>query len=121
MNGAVQARPGLGGRNFACPEGIKFTEIDSETGLLSTLFCPRRELIAITDVLAPNSECYQHGNIPNGLEAGQQSQTSQTDLSAKTTGRKPVTTEPSSSYYSRLRTRVDIDTRGRRTLVNEMR
>ena len=29
VSGAVELRPELGGRNFECPEGIKFVEIDS--------------------------------------------------------------------------------------------
>ena len=41
VNGAVQLRPELGGRNFECPEGIKFVEIDTEDGLISTLSCPQ--------------------------------------------------------------------------------
>src|SRR5207249_7125386 len=52
MQGAVAARPELGGKNFACPEGIEFVEIDADNGLLSTLSCPHRELIAVTEKLA---------------------------------------------------------------------
>src|SRR6266478_2720088 len=72
MKGAVQLRPALGGRNFLCPEGIKFVETDADNGLLSTVSCPNRELIAVTDALAPNAECYEHGNLPKGLEAENQ-------------------------------------------------
>jgi penicillin-binding protein 1B len=54
MKGAVAVRPDLGGENFECPEGIKFVEIDSATGLLSTLGCPLRELIAVTEAEAPH-------------------------------------------------------------------
>jgi hypothetical protein len=64
MKGAVEVRPDLGGANFECPEGIKFVEIDSANGLLSTVSCPVRELIAVTDRTAPNLECYMHGNLP---------------------------------------------------------
>jgi penicillin-binding protein 1B len=64
MNAALGVRPDLGGQHFECPEGIKFVEIDSSTGLLSTLSCPLRELIAVTDRTAPNMECYLHGNVP---------------------------------------------------------
>ena len=64
MKGAVGVRPDLGGANFECPEGIKFVEIDSANGLLSTVSCPVRELIAVTDRTAPNLECYMHGNLP---------------------------------------------------------
>jgi len=64
MNDAIAVRPDLGGENFECPEGIKFVEIDSTTGLRSTITCPLRELIAVTDRTAPNMECYLHGNLP---------------------------------------------------------
>ena len=64
MNDAIALRPDLGGENFECPEGIKFVEIDSATGLISTVTCPVRELIAVTDRMAPSMECYLHGNLP---------------------------------------------------------
>ena len=64
MKGAIALRPDLGGEHFECPEGIKFVEIDSQTGLISTLGCPLRELIAVTERTAPHLECYFHGNIP---------------------------------------------------------
>jgi penicillin-binding protein 1B len=120
MNGAVQARPELGGRNFACPEGIKFTEIDSETGLLSTLSCPSRELVAITAALAPNSECYQHGNLPQNVEPeGRQVAAASCPTQGAT--RRPAPQNPIRDFTLLNTTRVDVDARGRRTLVNEMR
>ncbi|HYK20656.1 MAG TPA: penicillin-binding transpeptidase domain-containing protein, partial [Pyrinomonadaceae bacterium] len=64
MNDAIAVRPDLGGENFECPEGIKFVEIDSITGLKSTITCPLRELIAVTERAAPHLECYLHGNLP---------------------------------------------------------
>jgi penicillin-binding protein 1B len=64
MKGAIALRPDLGGEHFECPEGIKFVEIDSQTGLISTLGCPLRELIAVTERTAPHLECYFHGNLP---------------------------------------------------------
>ena len=65
MQSAITLRPELGGRAFECPEGIRFVETDVESGLLSTLTCPHRELIAITDRLAPNFVCSHHGNLPD--------------------------------------------------------
>src|SRR5258707_12943224 len=47
MKAAVEFKPELGGRNFDCPEGIKFVEIDADFGGISTLSCPHRELIAV--------------------------------------------------------------------------
>jgi len=64
MNEAIALRPDLGGENFECPEGIEFVEIDSMTGLRSTVTCPVRELIAVTERMAPHMECYLHGNLP---------------------------------------------------------
>ncbi|HEX6045642.1 MAG TPA: PBP1A family penicillin-binding protein, partial [Pyrinomonadaceae bacterium] len=64
MKEAVAVRPDLGGANFECPEGIKFVEIDSATGLISNVWCPLRELIAVTEQTAPHLECYFHGNLP---------------------------------------------------------
>jgi penicillin-binding protein 1B len=64
MKGAIALRPDLGGEHFECPEGIKFVEIDSQTGLISTVSCPLRELIAVTERTAPHLECYFHGNVP---------------------------------------------------------
>jgi penicillin-binding protein 1B len=64
MKGAIALRPDLGGEHFECPEGIKFVEIDSQTGLISTVSCPLRELIAVTERTAPHLECYFHGNLP---------------------------------------------------------
>ncbi len=64
MKEAVAVRPDLGGTNFECPEGIKFVEIDSANGLISTVWCPLRELIAVTERGSPHLECYFHGNLP---------------------------------------------------------
>lgn len=64
MKEAVAVRPDLGGSNFECPEGIKFVEIDSMTGLVSNVWCPLRELIAVTEQTSPHLECYFHGNLP---------------------------------------------------------
>ncbi|HET9524828.1 MAG TPA: PBP1A family penicillin-binding protein [Pyrinomonadaceae bacterium] len=64
MKEAIAVRPDLGGTNFECPEGIKFVEIDSANGLISTVSCPLRELIAVTEQTSPHLECYFHGNLP---------------------------------------------------------
>src|SRR5678816_645701 len=72
MQSALALRPELGGRAFECPEGIKFVETDVESGLLSTLSCPHRELVAITERLAPNFECYNHGNLRESEQTGRE-------------------------------------------------
>ena len=113
MNEAIAARPDLGGENFECPEGIKFVEIDSMTGLRSTLGCPVRELIAVTERLQPNMECYLHGNLPVQSSPFAEESESRTET---TVAKKE--TPPPLRYGG---TRVDVDARGRRSLVNDMR
>ena len=112
MKDAIALRPDLGGSNFECPEGIRFVEIDSATGLRSTVTCPLRELIAINERMSPTLDCYLHGNLPV--------QTSPfAEESESTTESVALKKEPSMSLE--LRTRIDIDANGRRTLVNDMR
>jgi hypothetical protein len=112
MRDAIAVRPDLGGEHFECPEGIKFVEIDSMTGLRSTLGCPLRELIAVTERTQPNLECYLHGNLPvQGSPFAEESETETVTVAKKETP-PPL----------RLGgTRVDVDANGRRTLVNDMR
>ena len=116
MKEAVAFRPDLGGENFACPEGIKFVEIDSMTGLLSTVTCPLRELIAVTDRTSPNMECYLHGNLPVQSSPFAEESEAATELVA----RKKETAGPTGFSLYRS-TRVDVDLNGRRSLVNDMR
>jgi hypothetical protein len=114
MNDAVALRPDLGGENFECPEGIKFVEIDSATGLRSTVTCPVRELIAVTERMAPNMECYLHGNLPaqqGGSPFAEEMETTREEIAVK-----------KEMFLPRYRTtRVDVDLNGRRSLVNDMR
>ncbi|MGH9966878.1 MAG: transglycosylase domain-containing protein [Pyrinomonadaceae bacterium] len=122
VRSAVALRPDLGGRAFECPEGIKFIEIDSDSGLLSTLSCPHRQLIAITDRLAPNLECYSHGNLPEPIDSLEETTEPFSERASVAQG-KPA---PRRSLVSMdLRpvksTRIDVDSRGRQTLVNDMR
>jgi membrane carboxypeptidase/penicillin-binding protein len=122
MNGAVAVRPDLGGTNFECPQGIKFVEIDSTTGLLSTLSCPLRELIAVTEQAAPHTECYLHGNLPvQSSPFAEESESTPESVIAQQ--RKVVNrqTEVTSELKTYRTTLVDVDWRGRRSLVNEMR
>jgi len=124
MKAAIESKPELGGRNFDCPEGIKFVEIDADNGALSTLSCPHRELIAVTDRLAPNVECLLHGNLPDSIGVG-------TDEVAESEGnneailaahsRSSKRTFEVGTLSSRTVTRVDVDKQRKRTLVNDMR
>ncbi|HEV7743940.1 MAG TPA: PBP1A family penicillin-binding protein [Pyrinomonadaceae bacterium] len=124
MKAAVDLEPDLGGRNFDCPEGIKFVEIDADNGALSTLSCPHRELIAVTERLAPNVDCLLHGNLPDlsGIGEG--------NVAESDRGSEQLLTQHSRStgrvlefrpLLTRNQTRVDMDLRGKKTLVNDMR
>jgi len=115
MNEAIAVRPDLGGEHFECPEGIKFVEIDSMTGLRSTLGCPLRELIAVTDRLQPNLECYLHGNLPVQSSPFAEETETRTETTAVVV-KKEI---PAPLRYGT--TRVDVSNNGRRTLVNDMR
>ena len=119
MNDAIALRPDLGGENFECPEGIKFVEIDSMTGLLSTVTCPMRELIAISERMAPSLECYLHGNLPvQGSPFAEESEATRELMARQRPLEKKETALELKSYKS---TRVDVDVNGRRSLVNDMR
>jgi len=124
VKAAVELKPELGGRNFECPEGIEFVEIDAENGSLATLSCPHRELIAVTERLAPNVECFLHGNLPDSVgvgngEVAERDNSNETILAQHSRFSNRTVQENSSSPLTL--TRVDIDARGRRTLVNAMR
>jgi len=122
VSGAVEMRPDLGGENFECPEGIKFVEIDSMTGLLSTVNCPVRELIAVTEHNGPNLECYLHGTPP-AITApyAEESYSEAETVVAQTGTRKRIHDNALPQWNRYLSTRVDVDAQGRRSLVNEMR
>jgi penicillin-binding protein 1B len=114
MNDAVALRPDLGGENFECPAGIQFVEIDAATGLRSTVTCPVRELIAVTEKMAPTMECYLHGNLPlqqQGSPFAEEIETRREEIAVKKQFPLP---------NSRA-TRVEVDLTGRRSLVNDMR
>jgi penicillin-binding protein 1B len=113
MNDAVALRPDLGGENFECPAGIEFVEIDAATGLRSTVTCPVRELIAVTEKMAPTMECYVHGNLPaqQGSPFAEENETTREEIAVKKQTALP-------NYRA---TRVEVDLTGRRSLVNDMR
>ncbi len=123
VKSAVALRPELGGRTFECPEGIKFVEIDAESGLISTVSCPNRQLIAVTDRLAPNFECYNHGNPPDSDTYHEESIGPSVDQAEVAERRRTAPRESlvSMELKTLRSTRVDVDARGKRTLVNDMR
>jgi penicillin-binding protein 1B len=121
MNGAVEMRPDLGGEQFECPEGIKFIEIDSASGLLSTVNCPSRELIAVTQGTEPSLECYLHGIQPLPVSPFvEEAESENVVVSPRRIA--PTKENLDSTEWKRYQlTRVDVDANGRRSLVNEMR
>jgi penicillin-binding protein 1B len=124
VKGAVELKPELGGRNFECPEGIEFVEIDPDTGSRATLACPRRELIAVTEKLAPNVECLLHGDLPDsiGVEADQVAEFEEMKETVLTQHPRPRN-RASLDFQSPslITTRVDVDRAGKRTLRDAMR
>ncbi len=119
MAGAVALNPELGGRNFECPEGIKFVEIDADAGALSTLTCPHRELIAVTERLSPNLECYLHGNLPEQFDSDEGIEQSAQVPSLAQHPRSTIPFETRHRKFAVTGVKVDLD--GRRTLVNDLR
>jgi penicillin-binding protein 1B len=120
MKAAVARRPELGGRNFQCPEGIKFVEIDADNGLISTLTCPNRDFIAVTERQAPHMECYFHGNLPAPIE---EDGPTMLNLPTAVATRRQTPQPALISFDPRMlwSTRVDVDNKGKRTLVNDLR
>ncbi len=120
MSRAVALRPELGGRTFECPEGIKFVEVDVDNGMLSTLSCPHRELIAVAERVQPNVECLQHGNLP--YEEAQQYEEGER-VRQTVRGRSSSRAEGSIGKRSTIARTTDVyvDAHGRRTLVNDLR
>jgi penicillin-binding protein 1B len=121
IKGSIALRPELGGRNFECPEGIKFVEIDADDGALSTLTCPHRELIAVTERLAPNLECYRHGNLPEAADTKLNNTGTFEFSNAIAQHARARDRASARSDGLLISTRIDVDARGTRTLVNAMR
>jgi membrane carboxypeptidase/penicillin-binding protein len=122
MSAAIELRPELGGKNFECPEGIQFVEIDADSGGRSTLSCPHRELIAVTDRTMPNLECFKHLNLREegtGFEEGVEDSEPPTSFARFQPNKSRLA--PSNHPAEVASTRVDVDTRGKRTLVSSMR
>ncbi|HSE25997.1 MAG TPA: hypothetical protein VLB68_30295, partial [Pyrinomonadaceae bacterium] len=89
-------------------------------GMIATVSCPLRELIAVTDRNTPHLECYLHGNLPvQGNPFAEDEQ--QIEESAMAQSRKAAAREVLPDLRSYRNTRTDVDARGRHTLVNDMR
>ena len=134
---AVALRPDLGGEAFERPAGVRFVEVDPETGLLATASCPQHERMAVPAELAPNLECTAHGEMfemtgsADGEEFYDYEPATVTEADGRTRVIQPVArpqTLPRPEGVSRRlespnwhTTGVVTDTRGQRTLVNELR
>lgn len=136
---AVGLRPELGGERFERPEGITLVEVDSSTGLLAGLSCPQREMIAITDRLAPAAQCYAHSEFGDlYAESGGSEQYPLMEAVAANPDPAGVMARDASATPSPLlpraetsaeklqppslsRTRVETDASGHKTLVNDLR
>lgn len=119
MKAAIDIKPELGGRNFECPEGISFVEIDADNGALSTLSCPHRELIAVSDRLAPSVECLLHGNLPESIGLGEVAEIA--DEKILTQHSRAAAPANRDNVIQFPTTRVDVDSNGRHTLTNALR
>jgi penicillin-binding protein 1B len=136
---AVELRPELGGERFERPEGITLVEVDPETGLLAGLSCPQREMIALTDTLAPHIQCYAHGGFEDLYSANGSSEqypameplpapsdsASAAPRDASTAPPSPLPRAETSAEKLRPpalnRTRVEMDAGGHKILVNDLR
>ncbi|HEY0405226.1 MAG TPA: PBP1A family penicillin-binding protein [Pyrinomonadaceae bacterium] len=134
VKGAVELRPELGGERFERPDGITSVFVDPETGLLAGPNCPQREQIAITLGLAPTIECYAHSSFDEltaGASASEQYPLMATNVATDDSARasaRDASTQPLPRAETSARippswkaTQVEIDARGQRTLVNDMR
>jgi penicillin-binding protein 1B len=116
MKAAVDLRPELGGRKFAQPDGVTIVDIDPETEELATGKCPTRERVALLTTQAPTAECFRH-NIYFDLSddsAEVMSDAVQPPQIRNPKWIRPNLTRPRS-------TEVEIDSAGRKVLVNDLR
>lgn len=119
MKGAVDLRPELGGKYFEQPDGITIVDVDPETEGISTGRCPTHESVAILTTQAPNSECFRHSIYFD--EPGDALRVDETFVARSQPGPPENRSKPSSKDSVPHETRVDVDTSGRKVLVNEMR
>jgi len=81
-------------------------------------------LIAVTEKLAPTVECLLHGNLPDSIDvgAGEVAETQKrNDVVLAQHSRSDSRSYGTSSLSTLRLTRIDVDRRGKRSLVNDMR
>lgn len=139
VKNVVELRPELGGEKFDRPAGITTLEVDPETGMLATPYCPQRERVAVTSNFVSTLECYKHSQMletiasSEGVENTDPPAVTYVDENAQGAGEKvstikrrtfqpvqPPTMMKEGEYTPYSATRVET-VRGRSTLVNEMR
>jgi penicillin-binding protein 1B len=137
VKAAVEQRPELGGEAFARPAGITTVEIDPETGMIATPYCPQRDRVAVTSNFVTTLECYKHNQMLETVTADGFVYTEPpviyVEESTRTTPARdaamrrrsfqpsqPPTMTNEAEYSPYKATKVE-NVRGRSTLVNEMR
>jgi penicillin-binding protein 1B len=137
---AVEQRPELGGEKFERPAGITTVEIDPETGMIATPYCPQRERVAVTSNFVTTAECYKHTQVLDPIASADGRSYSDTAPAIVYADETNVAREtPASSSRARsfqpsrpptMKTETEytpysgasVETRGgRSTLVNDMR
>jgi membrane carboxypeptidase/penicillin-binding protein len=70
MKSAVQIRPEFGGESFPMPKGLVTVEIDPETGMLASAYCPHSETVVVPSSASSNIRCLRHEpDLPDTLLA----------------------------------------------------
>ena len=70
MKSAIQIRPEFGGESFPMPKGLVTVEIDPETGMLATAYCPHSEKVVVPVSASANIKCLRHEpDLPDTLLA----------------------------------------------------
>ena len=121
MKAAVDLRPEFGGKSFEQPDGITIVDIDPQTDQLATSECPTRELVALLTTQAPKSECFRHNFY---FDLSGEPVVAESDIISNSDRQVPHQRRAKSlplAIASVSDTRIDVDSHGRRTLVNEMR
>ena len=119
---AVALRPELGGDAFVRPDGITTVEIDADTGLLASPYCPHRQRIAVTPALAPVGSCLMH-EPPLMLAEAQESAAPIQRVEPAAAGSDSEKQLPASGrdvVAVNAATRIEVTQTGRKRLVNDL-
>ena len=70
MKAAVRIRPEFGGESFPMPKGLVTVDIDPETGMLASAYCPHSETVVVPSSASSNIKCLRHEpDLPETLLA----------------------------------------------------